>query len=206
MEDGMDPVNFEEAIAATLRQLRQERGWSQEQVASQAREFGLDWTRVAVHNIETRKRHVSLGEFVVLPLIYEESLADLVSRSDGPYVMGGDLVLEARDVRALLRGGAGVKPRLSRRAEVSPLGQPGDRLVRAVAMGSAERNAARRLRWTPEQVAELAILLWGHGLTEERERLLSQRDVAEEAARTVRGHLTRQLLAELQQAMEREEG
>lgn len=67
------------------------------------------------------------------------------------------------------------------------------------ASSTAEQNAARALDTTPLEVATVAHRLWGHGLTEERDRrLLDAKNTSVGASvRVRRGHVTRVLLDEL---------
>lgn len=197
MNDKTEAVVFEAALVDSLRVRRGQRGESQEDVAAAAREVGLDWTRATVANIEAGKRHLSPGEFVALPLVYGERLVDLLPQE--PTTLGGTLVAKPEDVEALLCKGRGVRLRLAERARV-PTG--------VHAQGEAERHAAKRLGLEPARVARVAVRLWGHGLTQERDRRLA--DEYDEAdtptqRRSQRGHVTRGLLEELRNAPEDEE-
>ncbi len=76
--------------------------------------------------------------------------------------------------------------------------------VRVSAQKDAEMKAAKRLGITPFEVAVLAVKLWGHGLTEERDRLLASHDREGDSPRTHqarRGHVTRDLLHQLEKEM-----
>lgn len=69
--------------------------------------------------------------------------------------------------------------------------------------GDAEQTAARRLDLSPLQVAALALALWERSLTDEREHRLAtqvRRAAPDRGRRAVRGHITRELLAELSAA------
>lgn len=74
--------------------------------------------------------------------------------------------------------------------------------VRHAAVAEAEQKAARGLGVSSVAVSACAHRLWGHGLTDERDRrdkLLDEasRGSDDAAARTRRGHITRALLADL---------
>jgi len=73
------------------------------------------------------------------------------------------------------------------------------------AMGDAEQKAAKNLNVDPLAVALGARKLWGRGLTEERDRRISDQKTGQMAARSlqaIRGHVSRQLLKELRPLLE----
>lgn len=74
------------------------------------------------------------------------------------------------------------------------------RAVQRAAGGEAEQKAARALARRPLEVSAVAHRLWGHGLTEERDRrirLAGHEDDRPAAVRVRRGHVTRLLVEEL---------
>ena len=75
---------------------------------------------------------------------------------------------------------------------------PEDETPRIVAatQNEAEVKAARRLKCDPREVAYASWSLWGHGLTEERDRRLRDQQ-GEGNTPPRRGHITRQLDREL---------
>lgn len=73
--------------------------------------------------------------------------------------------------------------------------------VEEAAAGEAEQKAARRLGVAAADVSVLAHRLWGRGLTAERDRRVEGARGESASPRSVqaaRGHITRQLLAELE--------
>lgn len=69
--------------------------------------------------------------------------------------------------------------------------------------GEAEKKAAALLGLDPRRVAVLSLRLWGHSLTAEREARFALRESSAAGAtglRTLRGHITRELIAELRAA------
>jgi len=68
----------------------------------------------------------------------------------------------------------------------------------ATDFSDAETRAARRLRMTPSELRRLAQRLWGRTLDEERdERVARLRERGPGVLRALRGHVTRELTAEL---------
>lgn len=71
--------------------------------------------------------------------------------------------------------------------------------IRLAARKDAEMKAAKRLGVSPFEASVLAVKLWGHGLTEERDRLLGEStDATPRTLQARRGHVTRQLLQQLE--------
>jgi hypothetical protein len=97
------------------------------------------------------------------------------------------------------------EPKMARYKEICPDLSP-DLLAEAerASQGEAEQNAARKLELDdPLEVAVAAIALWDHSLTWERDERVAAAEVCNpgSSARTLqalRGHVTRQLLAELE--------
>jgi transcriptional regulator with XRE-family HTH domain len=87
---------------------------------------------------------------------------------------------------------------------VAPVARPGDltdREVAAARVDAADETTtkiAARLRATPKEVAYAAQRRWGHGVTNERDRRVAERDgLAPRQVQAVRGHVTRALVDEL---------
>ena len=69
----------------------------------------------------------------------------------------------------------------------------------------AERHAADRLGISPDELVGLSYALWGRTLSDERDARTAERVEPDASARSrtiVRGHVTRELLAELEQEPE----
>jgi hypothetical protein len=66
--------------------------------------------------------------------------------------------------------------------------------------GEAEQKAARKLRVSAEVLADSALEIWNRSLTQERDfriRGISPSPTSARSLQALRGHVTRQLLAEL---------
>lgn len=90
-------------IAQNMRAIRQERGWSQEQLAERAAAVGLPWNRSWVADLENGRRYVSVEEIILLPLALEVEVSDLLGR--GP-VRVGSVEVSSRTILKLLGGHA----------------------------------------------------------------------------------------------------
>lgn len=94
----------------------------------------------------------------------------------------------------------------ARAKQLWPRATKADAMDALVAAGQdAEMKAARKLGLDTFDVAVLAACRWGRSLTEQRDERVKERSDASTAAsamRALRGHVTRELLAELRQEKE----
>jgi hypothetical protein len=214
-----------EVLAAGVKDARQRLGLRQEDAATRARDYGLiTWIRGTVAQAEVGVRRFGLEEVLLLALAYETTLAELIAGDDDELVeLTPDARLSVGALRSLLSGdrlaghaaeavdvpaskGASHRPRSDRfpdvLAEAKRFGI-GDRsmLERALdGIGDAERHAARKLGTTPERINMAAMSRWGRTLAEERDYRLRERgqDVSARQRQALRGHVTRELMNELE--------
>lgn len=189
------PPDLGDILRRNLVRLRQQRGWDQQQLAVRIR----GWTRSTVAAVETGRREVSVEELLVLAETFGASLDDFLLVDDRERVSLLGEVVTRELVENLVRkacgrpGTVGVSLQLLWGVQANP---PETR--------EAEQRAARalttRLRRNidPSTVVAAARRLWdGRSLTEERDRRLAKMPGAGEQ-RVRRGHVTRELLDELQ--------
>jgi hypothetical protein len=94
---------------------------------------------------------------------------------------------------------------LAKRRGGPPLPEPQISDASLMALGHAEQMAAKRLGVTPEAVASMSLWLWEKGLSEERDRLVSERaapDATPATIQALRGRVTRLLTEELRAALD----
>lgn len=199
-------------VGRKVRAIREGARRSQEDLAAAADGAGLPWTRAAVASLETGRRNLTAMELLLLPV----ALGDL----DGASHTLAELLDDAPDIlqtpsgaaiaTELLRSIAEGEPTEDAEARERRFAAPVAHEALLVFLGrrEAERHAARKLGQEPDQVVWIAYQLWGHGLTEEREARLAGRVEDEDPRRlqALRGHVTRELLTELRQAMEGHDG
>jgi len=215
-----------EVLAAGVKEARLRLDLRQEDVAARARAYGLStWIRGTVAQAEVGVRRFALEEVLLLALAYETSLTELITGDENELV---ELTPEARlsvgALRTLLSGNRtavhelpaeavdvparrGAPSRRSRRfpdvlAEAKRFGI-GDRSMLEHALdevGDAERHAARKLGTTPERINIAAMRRWGRTLAEERDHRLALHgaDVPARRRQALRGHITRDLMTELE--------
>jgi transcriptional regulator with XRE-family HTH domain len=212
----MSPESLSQIAGARSRELRTASGRTAETVASAARKYGFDWTSMTVAHIETGKRQLRLEEFALFPSILSAGLdgpvgfADLIPDDAEVRLSSSDKrtgFISGRQVRAALNGSnvsevrrvtrgpdpriAGLLPMATSTSEVAQASQD--------ARGEAEQAAARKLGFDPVQICHAARARWGRTLSEEREARVGVADseVTPRQLQARRGHVTRQLLAEL---------
>jgi transcriptional regulator with XRE-family HTH domain len=213
------------ALGKRLRLLREQQGLRQEDVARVARTFGLDWTRATVAAIETGRRSVALEEFFLLPNLVVETKTIPGRRtldSHEPSENAGDTKLWVPDFlpengwvavtsRCYLRGSSlrerlgGISTRKERTTEPAYI-FIGERREDSLEMASEEENeaeqkAARKLDVEPLLLVFYAREAWGRGFTAERDRRVLEQakgDATPRRLQALRGHVTRQLLKELE--------
>jgi hypothetical protein len=219
-----------EVLAIGMKEARQQLGLRQEDAAARARAFGLSaWIRGTVAQAEVGARRFGLEEVLLLTLAYETSLADLIAGDDDELVeLTPQARLSVGALRAMLRGDQAAVQRLSTEAVDIPArrGAPatsrsgrfpdvlaeaqrfgmGDRSLLEHALdevSDAERYAARKLGTTPERLNVAAMQRWGRTLAGERDHRLSEQagDVSPRSRQALRGHITRDLMAELKDGL-----
>jgi transcriptional regulator with XRE-family HTH domain len=94
-------------IGRELKTLREAGGLRQEQLAAEARRFGLSWTRATVAAIELGRRQLSIGELLLLPELLGRAgagwgydVSDLIPADDRPVLVAGVITAPASAVRA----------------------------------------------------------------------------------------------------------
>jgi hypothetical protein len=203
----MTTRTLEQAIGGELKRLREAAGALQESIALVAQQDGLDWSQATVSAIEAGRRGLSLGELGVLPQIVHAAklvptpirVMDLIPETDEVVVIAGTLQVQLRVARRLF---SALPPARKHESLSESLGLSetlSHQVFRAVT--EADRKAARKLRTTPTAIDSAARTLWGHGLTQERDRRLGARVTAlpPRSLQAVRGRVTLALTREIQQ-------
>lgn len=177
-----------------MRAHRLAQGLTQDQLAEYLRAFGLDWDQGAVARLEAgRKERLTFRQALQLLFALQIDAAEIIDAPDlamielapGHRVRADVLrhrIDPARQMRA--RGPAALDTPMLRRAE------------QVLSPGEAERKAARKLGVGPKTVVDAAMRLWGRRLPDERDNRLTEASTGR-SLQAARGHVTRQLLAEL---------
>lgn len=207
-------VDLSRGLAQRLSAVRKEQRLTQDDVADRARGLGLEWGRDTVAKIETGDRELKLVEFLLLSVILERQLADLLPPK-GWVGLTPSRQVSAAALAGLLRGVVEGSPEAEslslpaqgndiRTIALAPAGWTAVKPVRPViirrdALREAERKAAKRLGLDPIELSTLAHKIWGMGLTEKRDQLLTEQAKAGDARtrQALRGWVTRQLDKEL---------
>jgi transcriptional regulator with XRE-family HTH domain len=218
-------------IGAGVKALRLEQELTQDELARRLRNVGLDWDQGAVARLEAGGRGVSPEQELLLAWALGVERYRLVAGEDDQWVTlsprarwriaavrsayaganPGDMPagdFEDPVKRSARRAAGAILGRAEQRAAASKLWPRAtvaqlNEVVEAV--GDAERKAARHLGVDPVTVSAAAHRKWGRSFTAERDTRAA--DLVEEGAgrralQALRGHVTRQLLAELAPILE----
>jgi transcriptional regulator with XRE-family HTH domain len=206
-------------VGKVLRGIREQHGARQDDLARAARAAGVPWTASSVASLETGRRALTIDEAGRLPAILKElgvpaAAASRVSEQP-PLEVRGD----ANEILIVVCGQAVMQDTGERWEESFAQIRAGERAVRAFPHvtkdvmaaargdedGVLEQRVARRFKIDPLTVAVAARLCWGRGLSEERDRRSAEAaaGVTRRVAQTLRGHVTRQLIAELEPDLRR---
>src|SRR6266581_3983953 len=178
----MPDRTYQDALRANIRRLRKEAGLSQDDLAAAARTQGLAWSQLTVSAIERGKRGVTIGELLLLQPMLNRSLVAFLDPN-----MGDEEVLDVE----------GSPVRVGRWRSLVK-GKP---VSGAQSVEDAYRLMRIHVAPLQQQQAELALAsvsLWGHGLTEERDRILKASQGRGDQQRRL-GHITRRLGEDLQE-------
>ena len=202
--------SLEEVIGQRVRELREERGQTQDEVATALRRFGFEnVTRRTIAKLEAGERGpFTFRDIYALAGFFRLRPAELVS-ARGLIRIAEGAEVPAPALRAALGGSVPDVRGLG--AERWPLARfKGLRLRQAVeaaghTRGEAETKAAARLKVEPIDVAVAAARRYGRSLTEERDARLAGRvkdtEADRETLRAHRGHVTRELLDEMRKEL-----
>jgi hypothetical protein len=203
-------LTISDALAAGFARRRRELRRTPDEIAQTLRLFGFDWTRATVAAYERGERKIVIEELLGLLAAYSTNLPAVLDGFGSLQITSGVAVPDHRVIRWLAEGEA-AKP------GEDPFADPNE----AEARFDAETKAAASFGVEPIVVVRAAHRLWGRGLTAERERRMLdevatvvEKDLgavpdeasADRTARTLqakRGHVTRELLAELRPEVER---
>jgi len=101
-------VDYGSIVAANVRSLRDDVGWTQAQVAEAMTRVGFDWKRITVAEVEGGGRRLALEELLALAALYAIPMALLLfPRVQGDYLRWPGRALDPGDVHDLVLGTGG---------------------------------------------------------------------------------------------------
>lgn len=217
-----EPKTAAELIGQWVRQIRQAAGKRQDEIALAARVgYGLAWTRATIAAIETGKRNLLAEEFALLFAALKTAGCKLDVDTERQRLLRE--VTEFRSNQRLREILAPGEERLKRVGSIwkriwpetwksaHATNRPSFKQIREVendASGDAEQKAAAKLQVLPLAVAIAARRLWGKSLTQERDSRLLQEvspNTDQKTLQALRGHVTRELLKQLEPLLEKPE-
>ncbi len=201
-------------MGRAVREVRVSEGITLDQLARQAREHGLRWSTARVIEFEKGALRLTLPMLLVVAQSLSEltgreiGLGHLIPPSSSPFVRVTDEWVVNRSRLAKILGFQPV--RLGTLVDVGgdwthqDLKETADAVAGAFARLSptlAEERAAKRLGVRPRRVAAAAHILWRRHLDEE----VAAR-AGSDASPQAKGHITRQLLAEIDATLQSNKG
>lgn len=206
MGEARNPANgavpIDEAVGRRVRQLREEKCWSQLHLATLAVSKGLNsWRRPLIANLEAGRRRLDLGEAIVLASVFGVPVADLLP-PDAPVHVTEHRIMRPNEIRWYLTGGG----EGARERTVALEGDAGLVLWhfrRQVEADTVEAKACRALHIDRALLRTLSRRLWAQSLPNERDRRFNERPDAESMSARSRqahkGRITRKLLDEVRE-------
>lgn len=212
------------AVGQRIRDIRSERGLTQDALASALHRHGVGWNRSMLAKVERGERRPLLEELLLVAWALSVPVSELLP-AEGALVLTEEATIDARAARVLL---SGWDPAAWATLQVGQLDVPFHESLRQrhggdvgaahpvqvqapafaadlAADEEAERRAAKRLKVDPAAVAAAAHKAWGRTLSTERERRVSMQTepgMSDRSRQALRGHVTRQLEKELAPILE----
>jgi transcriptional regulator with XRE-family HTH domain len=197
-------------IGRNVRRIREQLGATQEDLAQALRESGWQASSLALLTLESGERVVSVEEALLLGDVLNVPVTELIVGEHAEFVrLGGGVIypentgfLRSRLTRAPYRKSTTWSKTQSRREHVQ-IDTGG--YIELVAAREAENYAAKKLGTSSDEVVRRSLALWHRTLTEERDARTAERiapDASASSRRIVRGHVVRELLAELEHDQE----
>jgi transcriptional regulator with XRE-family HTH domain len=207
-------------IGQNVRRIREQLGATQDDLAQALRQSGWRASGLTVMALERGERALLHEEVILLADVLNVAVTEFYGDSDHVFVRpAGSLYPEntnllAKRLTQAPRDESTTWMEVQRRRRTTGFGRdtsalelfsrgslgytPDDEATR-----EAERHAAERLEISPDEVVRRSYALWGRTLSDERDTRTAARTTADTPIRSrtiVRGHVTRELLAELEQA------
>lgn len=177
-----------QSVGRTLRRVRESVGDTQTSCARKTHAYGMTWNHSHVSALERGDRAtVTIEELVVLSSIYELPIPAWFA-GDEDMAITKDHSVPLGDVRDLMT-----------KKRVAPMTID----FATVEDYSADERIAKRLGVSQDEVTKIAIEMWGHHATAERERRLSEhRDKTPSEMRTLRAGMTKHLAHQIKLRIE----
>lgn len=221
------PVTVAQVVGANLARIRESSGFTLDDVALHARRYRLRWNTARMSRIERGEGSIGLETVLMLSVILADLTGKLVSVSD--LLESGESVALAP--RATLRPGVAqtltcgsgdvaadglieeeeaifadqmqnwdeIKDALGRL--ISRKAEPALFLSALMEMTLSDDRNARKLGLTSAEFSAWSVRLWGHLMSKETEKRAPEGATAQK-----KGRITRELMAEMREAVERDNG
>jgi transcriptional regulator with XRE-family HTH domain len=192
-------------VGRNVKRIREQLGATQDDLAQALRESGWQASGLTVFALERGERVLSFEEALLLGDVFNVPVTELLAGERAEFIQVGTLhpentkFLRDRLVKTPRRPSTtwDETQRHRKHVQIDTGGY-----IELVSAREAESYAAERLGVPPEEVVRRSFALWEQSLTEERDARTAKRiapDASPRSRRTVRGHVSRELLAELEE-------
>lgn len=179
---------LEHVIARNVAELRTDREWTQADLAREMREWGFTWGTNRVTQLETLRRPVSLLEVIGLAMTFAVPVTRFLD-GDDKITLPDDREFPLAFMREAMVGGE-----FKRRFYT-----PKDYMQSEADFQDLRKMASNMGLSNPEDLATLALKVFGEQFHAEREsRLGNVSGLSKRSAQTKRGHVSRAMLAEIE--------
>ncbi len=155
-------MRLQNYLAKKIKALRLKKGWTQEQLNQRARKIGLAWKKTKTMRLETHDCFLSLGDFLMLPLLFDIKLADLFDDYEDYIEIRPSCRVSLETLRAIIENKNNY---IDRRVDPS--------LVDCN-YNEADIRAAKRLNMNIYELDQTAHTLWRRSFCAERDFRLSK--------------------------------
>lgn len=197
-----DATPLAAVVGENLLRLRLTADKTQDEMVRVLRAAGIEWSRVTLGQVERGERPITFAEVLLLAADGIAAPAELLSGAGSVDLGDGQrrrLDVLRNSLAAEPGGAAG-----GHLASASATAKSSGRAAVRQPPGEAEDKAARKFGVTVEQVDRAASFLWRRSLTAERDRRMARFDepMTPRVRQARRGHVTRELLAEIEPAID----
>lgn len=175
------PVPLGAVVGENMARIRKDLSLTQHEAARRLGMYGLRWGRSTIAAFESGARtRIDLGEVLALAMALDVHPAELLDGDGWVEILPGAPAQEREDLREFLGGEGPGSPVVQHQHSRAPT--------------EADNALADRLGEDPQRVWQAAVNLWGHSLTEERDRRVEAFGPLSLVERKAhRGHVTREL-------------
>jgi transcriptional regulator with XRE-family HTH domain len=136
----------EQLVGRLVRQLRQGRGWSQQEVAEKMRAYGYQWSQATVTRLESASRPIRVNELADLAMLFEVHVTQFLNPEKS--VVWDDLDGLEREIEELSAKRVAVREHLDNQIALAEEAARG-RAALAANLAQIDRRLEILAQWVP---------------------------------------------------------